>query len=109
MQPSRYALAFEPPTELAVFVNVDFIALDAENLCKTNNDRFTTDFGDNKFPYFKGRGSQHSQDQLEEEDEPNEEANQGALEELFTNFGSKLSFRPRFNTVKICLIYVYSF
>ena len=80
LQPSRYALAFEPPTELAVFVDVGFIALDAENLCETNNDRFTTDFGDNKFPNFKGRGSQHSQDQLEEEDEQNEEANQGASE-----------------------------
>ena len=73
-------MAFEPPTELAVFVNVGFIALDAENLCETNNDRVTTDFGDKKFPYFKGRGSQHSQDQLEEEDEQNEEANQGASE-----------------------------
>ena len=32
LQPSRYALAFEPPTELAVFVNVGFIALDRESM-----------------------------------------------------------------------------
>ena len=61
-------MAFDPPSSTAVFVTVAFIALDTENLCETNNDRFTTDFGDNKFPYFKGRASHFHQQALEEND-----------------------------------------
>jgi hypothetical protein len=68
LQPSRYAMAYDPPSSTSVFVTVAFIALDAENLCETNNDRFTTDFGDNKFPYFKGRASNFHQQALEEND-----------------------------------------
>ena len=59
-------MAFDPPSSTAVFVTVAFIALDAENLCETNNDRFTTDFGDKKFPYFKGRASHFHQQAFEE-------------------------------------------
>ena len=61
LQPSRYALAYTPLTNLSVYVDVAFIALDAENLCEINDDQFTTDFGDNKFPYYKGRASQKLQ------------------------------------------------
>ncbi len=55
IQPSRYAMSFiEEPNHRAYKVNVAFIALDAENLGELVNDNFHTDFGDNKFPYFKG-------------------------------------------------------
>ena len=83
LQPSRYAMAYDPPTDSSIFVDIAFIALDAENLCETNNDKFTTDFGDNKFPYFKGRASQHHQQHLEEdnEDDSNQETNVAAVAE----------------------------
>ena len=72
LQPSRYALAYTPLTNLSVYVDVAFIALDAENLCEMNDDQFTTDFGDNKFPYYKGRASQKLQRELDEEDNDDE-------------------------------------
>ena len=59
LQPSRYALAYTPTTNLSVYVDVAFIALDAENLGEISSDQFTTDFGDNKFPYYKGRARYH--------------------------------------------------
>ena len=53
--PSRYALSFiEEPNERAYNVKVAFIAIDSENLGELVDDRYHTDFGDNKFPYFKG-------------------------------------------------------
>ena len=61
-------MAFDPPSSTAVFVDIAFIALDAENLNETNYDKFTTDFGDNKFPYFKGRANHLQQQALEEDD-----------------------------------------
>ena len=73
LQPSRYALAYTPTTHLSVYVDVAFIALDAENLGEISSDQFTTDFGDNKFPYYKGRASYHLQN--EEEDDDDDEAN----------------------------------
>ena len=55
IQPSRYALSYiEEPNENAYNVKVAFIAVDSENLGEMVNDQFHTDFGDNKFPYFKG-------------------------------------------------------
>ena len=55
LQPSRYAMSFiEEPNHRAYRVQVAFIALDAENLGELVNDHFHTDFGDNKFPYYKG-------------------------------------------------------
>ena len=84
LQPSRYAMAFDPPSSTAVFVDIAFIALDAENLNETNNDKFTTDFGDNKFPYFKGRAS-HLQQQTLEEDDADEDDNDGTNQQQATN------------------------
>ena len=69
LQPSRYALAYTPLTNVEVYIDVAFIALDAENLCEMNDDNFTTDFGDNKFPYYKGRANQYQQDELDDNDE----------------------------------------
>ena len=34
-----------------------------------NDDNFTTDFGDNKFPYYKGRANQYKQDKVDNNDE----------------------------------------
>ena len=67
LQPSRYALAFTPPTNLSVYVDIAFIALDAENLCEINDDKFTTDFGDNIFPQFKGRASHNLQAEIDDD------------------------------------------
>ena len=74
-------MAYDPPADSSIFVDIAFIALDAENLCETSNDKFTTDFGDNKFPYYKGRASQHHQQHLEEEneDDSNQETNVAAV------------------------------
>jgi len=55
LQPSRYALSYiEQPNERAYHVEVAFIAVDSENLGELDNDQYHKDFGDNKFPYFKG-------------------------------------------------------
>ena len=73
--PSRFALGFVPPTRLSVYVDVAFIALDAENLCEENQDQYTHDFGDNKFPYYKGNTSVRLTDELIDDDnEINQEA-----------------------------------
>ena len=71
LKPSRFALAFIPPTQLSVFVEVAFIALDAECLGELNDDNYTTDFGDNKFPYYQGNTSIRLQ--KKKDDEENEE------------------------------------
>ena len=55
LRPSRYALAYIPLTGLEVYVNVGFIALNAENLYEDRTDYYG--FGDNKFPYFKGNNN----------------------------------------------------
>jgi hypothetical protein len=73
--PSRFALGFTPPTQGAVYVDVAFIALDAENLCEENQDQYTHDFGDNKFPYFKSNTSIRLTEELVDDDnEINHEA-----------------------------------
>jgi hypothetical protein len=73
--PSRFALGFIPPTRGAIYVDVAFIALDAENLCEENQDQYTHDFGDNKFPYYKGNTSIRLTDELVDDDnEINDEA-----------------------------------
>ncbi len=38
----------------AYSIQVAFIALDAQNLGELVNDKYYTDFGDNKFPYYRG-------------------------------------------------------
>ncbi len=54
LQPSRYAMSYiEESNHNAYTVQVAFIALDSENLGELVNDGFHTDFGDNKFPYYK--------------------------------------------------------
>ena len=71
--------------------------MDAENLCETNNDKFTTDFGDNKFPYFKGRASQHHQQQLEEEeneDDSNQATNVAAAADAQEIYETLRNFLP---------------
>ena len=50
--PSRFAMAYSPPTELDVYIDIVFIPLDAENLCEDREDYY--DFGDNQSLYFKG-------------------------------------------------------
>ena len=67
LQPSRYALAYMPPNQLSVYVDIAFIALDAENLGESSEDKFTTDFGDNKLPYYKGRASYKFKEEHDEE------------------------------------------
>ena len=55
LEPSRYAMSFIEETNLRAYkVEIAFMALDAENLGELVNDHFHTDFGDNKFPYYKG-------------------------------------------------------
>ena len=44
----------EETNHRAYKVQIAFMALDAESLGELVNDNFHTDFGDNKFPYFKG-------------------------------------------------------
>jgi hypothetical protein len=70
LSPSRFALAFIPPTHGTIYVDVAFIALDAENLCEETEDQFTFDFGDNKFPYYKGNNSIRLTEELIDEDNP---------------------------------------
>jgi hypothetical protein len=72
LKPSRFALAFIPPTNLSIYVDVAFIALDAECLGELNADNFTSDFGDNKFPYYCGNSSIRLQEQLDREEEDEE-------------------------------------
>jgi hypothetical protein len=43
LQPSRFAMAFIPPTRLSVYVEMAFIALDAECLGELNADNFTAE------------------------------------------------------------------
>jgi hypothetical protein len=80
LQPSRFALAFIPPTNLSVFVDLAFIALDAECLGELNADNFTADFGDNKFPYYQGNSSIRLQEQKDHEEDDEEPAFQEAVE-----------------------------
>jgi len=77
LSPSRFALAFIPPTAGTVYVDVAFIALDAENLCEESEDQYTHDFGDNKFPFYKGNNSIRLTEELIDEDNPiNHESDQ---------------------------------
>jgi hypothetical protein len=55
LQPSRFALSYiEETNHNAYKVQVAFIAIDSENLGELVNDKYHTDFGDNKFPYYRG-------------------------------------------------------
>jgi len=73
LKPSRFALAFIPPTDLSEYVEVAFIALDAECLGELNDDNYTSDFGDNKFPYYQGNTSVRLEEQQVDEDDDEEE------------------------------------
>ncbi len=60
LQPSRYALSYiNEPNENAYVVRVAFIAVDSENIGEMVNDMYHVDFGDNKFPFFKGNTNKH--------------------------------------------------
>ena len=77
LSPSRFALAYIPPTSGSVFVDVAFIALDAENMGEESKDNFTHDFGDNKFPFYKGNSSIRLTEELIDDDNPiNHESDQ---------------------------------
>ena len=86
IQPSRYALSYIiEPNENAYHVEVAFIAVDSENLGEMVNDQYHTDFGDNKFPYFKGNTNVQinldkfsSEDNSDDENESDNEDNDGA-------------------------------
>jgi hypothetical protein len=55
LQSSRFALSYIQESNPNAFsIQVAFIALDAENLGELVNDKYHTDFGDNKFPYYRG-------------------------------------------------------
>ncbi len=55
LQPSRFAMSFVPDSNPNAYsIQVAFIALDSENLGELVNDKYHTDFGDNKFPYYRG-------------------------------------------------------
>ena len=57
---------------MSEFVEVAFIALDAECLGELNDDNFTADFGDNKFPYYQGNTSVRLEEQSVDEDDEEE-------------------------------------
>ena len=68
LRPSRYALAYQPPIPgRDIYVNVAFISLDSENLYEDRTDYY--DFGDNKFPYFKGNTNKRLTEIIEDEEE----------------------------------------
>ena len=55
LQSSRFALSYIQESNPNAFsIQVAFIALDAENLGELVNDKYHTNFGDNKFPYYRG-------------------------------------------------------
>ena len=55
LQPSRYAMSYlSEPNKHAYFINMAFIALDAEKLGGHAEDREHVDFGDNKFTLYLG-------------------------------------------------------
>ena len=72
LRPSRFALAYIPPTSLSVYVDIAFIALDNENLHEDTEDHY--DFGDNKFPYYKGNVNKRLEELLEGEDSDEEDS-----------------------------------
>ena len=76
LQPSRFALSYiDEPNVNAYKVQVAFIALDSENLGELVNDKYHLDFGDNKFPYYRGNTNvrfdteKHKHEDGEEEDD----------------------------------------
>ena len=71
LRSSRFALAYIPPTQLSEYVNVAFIALDSENLHEDTQQHY--DFGDNKFPYYKGNTNKRLEDFVEEDDSDDDE------------------------------------
>ncbi len=72
LRPSRFALAYIPPTNLSVYVDIAFVALDNENLHENNEDHY--DFGDNKFPYYKGNVNKRLEESFEREDSDEEDS-----------------------------------
>ena len=74
LKPSRFALAFIPPTDGSVYVEVAFIALDAKCLGELNDDNYTADFADNKFPYYQGNTSVRLEEPPVDEDDEEDDA-----------------------------------
>ena len=60
--------------------------MDAENLCEDNQDQYTHDFGDNKFPYYKGNTSIRLTEELVDDEN---ETNEAAEEEVKKSSSSK--------------------
>ena len=83
LSPSRFALAFIPPTAGTIFVDVAFIALDAENLCEESADQFTHDFGDNKFSFYKGNNSIRLTEELIDDDNPINHESDNQVQQCF--------------------------
>ena len=71
LRPSRFALAFISPKDLTGNVNIAFIALDTENLQEDIQEYY--DFGDNKFPYFKGNTNKRLEEFSEDKDSDDED------------------------------------
>ncbi len=90
LQPSRYALAYTPATNLSVYVDLSFIALDAENLCEFATDEFHYDFGDNKFPYFKGKANAINMQHDDDDDDNDNETVTGDI----TTFENLRTYMP---------------
>ena len=80
LRPSRYAIAYIPITERDIYVDVGFVALDAENLYEDRTDYY--DFGDNKFQYFKGNNDKQldTKDGYESDESNNEDVNTETIE-----------------------------
>ena len=57
LQSSRYALSYNPNIQGSVFVDCAFVALDADTL---ESETYHTEFGDNMFPYYKGKLSDYN-------------------------------------------------
>ena len=56
LQSSRYALSYNPNIKGAVYVDCSFVTLDADTL---ESETYHTEFGDNMFPYYKGKLSDY--------------------------------------------------
>ncbi len=87
LQSSRFALSYIQESNPNAFsIQVAFIALDAENLGELVNDKYHTDFGDNKFPYYRGNTNVRldykkfkvSEEDEDESDESDDESNGGS-------------------------------
>ena len=71
---------------MSIYVDVSFIALDAECLGELNADNFTADFGDNKFPYYQGNTSVRLQEQIDREEQEEQRFQEAVDYELLKSY-----------------------